>query len=116
MRTHTHTHTHTHVHARPHTSTRVRSYYLTQLELGRHAAYSCCFALEGLTRLARLTLYEDSADVLLPSLSALTQLTHLVLQVRFCACSGGVCAAKSACAVEQGRACPCCTGSGRLRV
>lgn len=55
------------------------SWYLTRLELGRHAAYSCSFALEQLTRLCRLTLYEDSADVLVPSVGCLSGLTRLAL-------------------------------------
>jgi hypothetical protein len=56
-----------------------RSWYLTRLDLGRHAGYSCGFALEQLTRLRNLTLCEDSADVLLGSVGALTALTRLGL-------------------------------------
>lgn len=65
----------------PHSTplTNASSWYLTRLELGRHAAYSCSFALEQLTRLCRLTLYEDSADVLLPSVGCLSGLTRLAL-------------------------------------
>lgn len=47
--------------------------------MGRHAPYSCSFALTTFTRLCRLTLFEDSADVLLPSLAGLTALTRLSL-------------------------------------
>lgn len=56
-----------------------RSWYLTRLDLGRHAGYSCGFALEQLTRLRNLMLYEDSADVLLGSVGTLTSLTRLGL-------------------------------------
>lgn len=55
------------------------SWYLTRLELGRHAGYSSSFAIEQMTRLCQLTLVEDSADVLLPCVSALPQLTRLAL-------------------------------------
>jgi hypothetical protein len=57
----------------------VISWYLTRLDLGRHAGYSCGFVLEQLTNLSRLSLYEDTADVLLPSVSPLSRLTRLAL-------------------------------------
>jgi hypothetical protein len=57
----------------------VISWYLTRLDLGRHAGYSCGFVLEQLTNLSRLSLHEDTADVLLPSVSPLSRLTRLAL-------------------------------------
>lgn len=55
------------------------SWYLTRLELGRHAGFSSSFAIEQLTRLRHLTLFEDSADVLLPCVASLPSLTRLAL-------------------------------------
>ncbi|KAF8065817.1 CSP41B [Scenedesmus sp. PABB004] len=55
------------------------AWWLRVLELGPRADYSDGFALEGLTRLASLSLHGDTADVLLPSVAALSKLTHLTL-------------------------------------
>lgn len=55
------------------------TYYMRHLELGPRAEYSSTFPLEGLTRLQSLVLHGDSADVLLPAVAALTQLTQLAI-------------------------------------